>query len=143
MRRLYAADAVRSRDGMRAGGWYLAAAGFGVAWWVGYIGVLGFRPGRRVEGYDPLRRWWRVGRGVLCHDGCCLNVEENILIMSRHRRHYQCLIGSCLGSSHARACQPYPLLPKRELIDDCVSSLASHALKIHYLQYNPPFSLSG
>ena len=45
--------------GMRAEGSYLAATGFSVAWWVGYTGVLGFRPGRRVEIYDPLwrRRW--------------------------------------------------------------------------------------
>ena len=37
-------------------GFYLAAAGFGVAWWVFNVDVLGFGPGRRVEVDDPLRR---------------------------------------------------------------------------------------
>ena len=82
---------VSSRDGMRVGGWYLAAAGFSVAWWVGYIGILRFGPERRFEIYDPLRRWWRVGRAFLCHGGCCLIVEEKILIMSWHRRNHQYL----------------------------------------------------
>ena len=39
---------------------YLAAAGFGVAWWVFDVDVLGLRPGRRIEVDDPLRRWWGV-----------------------------------------------------------------------------------
>ena len=41
-------------------GLYLAAAGFGVAWWIFYVDVLGFGPGRRIEIYDPLRRWWSI-----------------------------------------------------------------------------------
>ena len=41
-------------------GLYLAAAGFGVAWWVFYVDILGFGPGRRVEVNDPLRRWWSI-----------------------------------------------------------------------------------
>ena len=64
---------------MRAGGLYLAAAGFGVAWWVGYVGVLRFGPGRRVEVYDPLRGGWRVRWGLLRHDINCLFNEEKTL----------------------------------------------------------------
>ena len=43
-------------DRMRAGRLYLAAAGFSVAWWVSYVGVLRFGPGRRIEIYDQLGR---------------------------------------------------------------------------------------
>ena len=39
---------------------YLAAAGFGVAWGIFYVDVLGFGPRRRVEVYDPLRRRWSI-----------------------------------------------------------------------------------
>lgn len=39
---------------------YFAAAGFSVAWWVCYVGILRFGPARSVEVYGPLGKWWRM-----------------------------------------------------------------------------------